>query len=91
MVSLNRIRSIVSPLLGIQLSETTILNYVNRLAGKVKGTVDAILEAQKGLSHVHCDETGATVNGKSIGSTAWQRNSTRLSPSRLNAGRKAWM
>ena len=64
MVSLNRIRSIVSPLLGIQLSETTILKYVNRLADKVKGTVDAILEAQKDLPHVHCDETGATVNGK---------------------------
>jgi transposase len=64
MVSLNRIHDIIAPMFGIQLSETTVLNAVHSLAGKVRGTVDAILDAERKLKVIHCDETGARVDGK---------------------------
>lgn len=61
MVSLNRIHDIVAPMFGIRLSETTILSYVHKLAGKVKTTVDGILKAEEKMKVVHCDETGSRV------------------------------
>ena len=64
MVSLNRIKSILAPIFGIKLSETTILSYIHLLAAKVEDTVKAILNAESESKVVHCDETGAKVDGK---------------------------
>lgn len=63
MVSLDRIKKIIGPLLGLQISTATVQRYVSLLASKVKDTVDAILEAEKSEKVVHCDETGAKVGG----------------------------
>ena len=64
MVSLGRIQAIVAPMLGLQLSPATILKYVHCLAVAVQATVEAILDAERNEKVVHCDETGAKVNGK---------------------------
>ena len=63
-ISLSRIQQIVSPLCGFStLSPATIEHYIVMLAESVKLTVEAILLAQ-GFEHVvHCDETGAKVDG----------------------------
>ena len=63
MVSLDRIKKIVAPFLGLQLSTATIQRYISTLAAKVKETVDAILKAEQFEKVVHCDETGANVDG----------------------------
>lgn len=63
MVSLDRIKKIIGPLLGLQLSTATIQRYISILAVKVKDTVDAILKAEQSEKVVHCDETGAKVDG----------------------------
>ena len=64
MVSFNRIKQIIAPMIGIQLSTATIEKYVHSLADKVRGCVDRILEVQNQEKVVHCDETGANVDGK---------------------------
>lgn len=63
MVSLDRIKKIISPLLGLQISTATIQRYISLLSLKVKDTVDAILKAEQAEKVVHCDETGAKVDG----------------------------
>ena len=63
MVSLDRIKKILGPLLGLPLSTATIQRYVSLLAFKVKDTVDEILKAEQSEKVVHCDETGAKVDG----------------------------
>ena len=63
MVSLDRIKKIVSPLLGLPVSTATIQRYVHVLSEKARSAVNAILEKEKDEHVVHCDETGARVNG----------------------------
>ena len=64
MVSLDRIRKIVGPLLGLKISTATMKRYISILASNVKETVEAILAAEKAEKSVHCDETGAKVDGQ---------------------------
>mgnify|MGYP002626548542 CR=1 FL=1 len=62
MVSLNRIHDILSPMFGIQLSETTMLSYIHLLATKVEPAVKEIFEKLKKAVVVHCDETSCQID-----------------------------
>ena len=64
MTSLRRIRDILAPMLQLSISPATMLKFVNTLAGKIGHTVDSILDLLYWEGHVHCDETGAKVNGE---------------------------
>lgn len=62
-VSVNRTKQIIEGL-GIPISGGTIQNMLHRCAEKLKDPVNRIRDKVAQLKVIHCDETGADVNGK---------------------------
>lgn len=60
----HRTRELFSDLFGIDLSEATLVNMVNRCAGLLEDVVERIRRLVKGSPVVNFDETGRRVEGK---------------------------
>lgn len=59
----HRTRELISDLFGIDLSEATLVNMINRCAGLLKEVVERIRRLVKGSPVINLDETGRRVEG----------------------------
>lgn len=66
-ISYERIAELFSEVLGINISQGTLVNFVNECAERVKPVVAEIKETLKQAEVLHCDESGMRI-GKT---TAW--------------------
>ena len=63
-VSINRTHEILSSVFNIPLATGTIKNMVTRCADSLKGTYEKIRQMMVCAGLIHCDETGARIDGK---------------------------
>ena len=71
-VSINRTHEILSSVFNIPLATGTIKNMVTRCADSLKGTYEKIRQMMVCAGLIHCDETGARIDGK----TWWVHNAS---------------
>ena len=71
-VSINRTHEILSSVFNIPLATGTIKNMVTRCADSLKGTYEKIRQMMVCAGSIHCDETGARIDGK----TWWVHNAS---------------
>jgi hypothetical protein len=66
-ISYERISELFSEVFGINLSQGTLVNFVNEYAERVEPVVEKIKETLKNAEVLHCDESGMRIEK----STAW--------------------
>ena len=71
-VSINRTHEILSSVFNIPLATGTIKNMVTRCADSLKETYEKIRQMMVCAGLIHCDETGARIDGK----TWWVHNAS---------------
>ena len=64
MMSLGRIHDIFASMLGLKISQATVLGFLSQLADKIRPSMSVMFEYLKTVPVVNLDETGANINGK---------------------------
>ena len=69
-----RLQEYFDQVLGIQISQGTLVNMIARAANKSKGIYQRIKDEVKSAKWIGSDETGCTVNGKTHWYWTWQND-----------------